>query len=136
VKGLRPDGTPITVMAVDDSPVTRKMIKKALEPEGFCVVGEAGNGKEAVESYPHLQPDIITMDVTMPVMDGLEAAAAIKNINPGQKILMLSAMGDDNLLNEARARGINDFCSKPFKPQQLIDKILNALQKREVGAWV
>jgi len=130
MKGVRPDGTPITVMAVDDSPVTRKMIKKALEPEGFLVVGEAGNGKEAVELYLNLQPDIITMDITMPVMDGLEAAAAIKDINPGQKILMLSAMGDNDLLNEARARGINDFCSKPFKPEQIIEKILIILQSR------
>lgn len=132
MRGLKPDGTPIKVMAVDDSPITRKMIKKALQPEGFVIVGEAGNGKEAVELYPQIQPDIITMDVTMPVMDGLAAASAIKAVNTSQKIIMLSAMGDNDIIAEARALGINDFCSKPFKPEQMVNKILETLGKGEV----
>ncbi len=127
MRGMKADGTPIRVMAVDDSPISRKMIKKALEPEGFLIVGEAGNGKEAVERYPQFQPDIITMDVTMPVMDGLDAASIIKGINPRQKIIMLSAMGDDDIINEAKSRGIDDVCGKPFKTEELLGKIITIL---------
>ncbi|NLW91473.1 MAG: response regulator [Syntrophomonadaceae bacterium] len=123
MKGLKADGTPIRVMAVDDSPVTRKMVRKALEPEGFEIVAEAGNGKEAVEIYASTLPDVITMDVTMPIMDGLEAAGNIKKVNPAQKIIMLSAMGDSDIKADAQSRGITDFCTKPFKPQEMVDKV-------------
>lgn len=129
MKGLKGDGSPYKVMAVDDSPITRKMIKKALEPEGFEIIGEAGNGKEAVDLYAKIQPDIITMDVTMPIMDGLDAALAIKKINPAQRIIMLSAMSDNDILADAQARGIDDFCSKPFKPEEIVGRVLDVLQK-------
>ncbi len=128
MKGLRADGTAIRIMAVDDSPISRKMIKKALEPEGFVIVGEAANGKEAVELYPTIQADVVTMDVTMPVMDGLDAASAIKNINSKQKIIMLSAMGDDDIIKDAKSRGIDDVCAKPFKPDEIIGKIIRILE--------
>lgn len=127
MRGINASGVPITVMAVDDSPVSRKMIKKALEPEGFQIVAEAGNGKQAVDLYPTAKPDVITMDVTMPIMDGLEAASAIKAINSSQRIVMLSAMGDDDIKNEARQRGIDAVCSKPFKPDDIIGTILSIL---------
>ncbi|ADI02492.1 response regulator [Syntrophothermus lipocalidus] len=126
-RGIKPDGSPIKVMAVDDSPVTRKMLKKALEPEGFIIVAEAGNGRDAVAAYAQANPDVITMDVTMPIMDGLEAAAAIKKLNPSQKIIMLSAMGDKDIVAEAQSLGITDFCTKPFKPDEIIGKILKVL---------
>lgn len=127
MKGLKSDGTAIRIMAVDDSSITRKMIKKALEPEGFVIAGEASNGKEAVELYPKIQPDIITMDVTMPIMDGLDAAMAIKAINSQQKIIMISAMGDNDIINQAKSRGIDDFCFKPFKADDMVKKILQVL---------
>lgn len=127
MKGVKSDGSAIRVMAVDDSSITRKMIKKALEPEGFVIAGEAGNGRDAVELYPQIQPDIITMDVTMPIMDGLDAALAIKRINPGQKIIMISAMGDNDIMAEARVRGIDDFCFKPFKADDMVNKVLEVL---------
>lgn len=129
MKGVKADGSPYKVMAVDDSPITRKMIRKALEPEGFEIIGEAGNGKEAVELYAKVQPDIITMDVTMPIMDGLDAALAIKQVNPSQKIIMLSAMSDNDILADAKSRGIDDFCSKPFKPEEIVGRVLEVLQK-------
>jgi two-component system chemotaxis response regulator CheY len=127
MRGLKPDGTPIKVMSVDDSPITRKMIKKALEPEGFNIIGEAGNGKDAVELFSKITPDVITMDVTMPIMDGLDAAYAIKQINPEQRIIMLSAMGDNDIINDAKSRGINHFCSKPFKPEEMINTVLKVM---------
>ncbi len=129
MKGLKADGSPYKVMAVDDSPITRKMIKKALAPEGFEIIGEAGNGKEAIDLYAQIKPDIITMDVTMPIMDGLDAAMAIKKINPAQRIIMLSAMSDNDILADAHARGIDDFCSKPFKPEEIVSRVLEVLQR-------
>ena len=129
MKGLRMDGTAIRVMAVDDSPITRKMIKKALEPEGFEIIGEAGNGKDAVELYHKIKPDIITMDVTMPIMDGLKAAQVIKEQNPAQKIVMLSAMSDQDIVAEARGWGIVHFCAKPFKPEEIVEKILRVISE-------
>jgi two-component system chemotaxis response regulator CheY len=129
VKGLRTDGTAIRVMAVDDSPITRKMIKKALEPEGFEIIGEAGNGRDAVELYNKIKPDVITMDVTMPIMDGLQAAQVIKEQNPAQKIIMLSAMSDQDIVAEAQAWGIVHFCSKPFKPEEIVEKILRVVSE-------
>ncbi|MDD3898756.1 MAG: response regulator [Syntrophomonadaceae bacterium] len=129
MKGLRMDGTAIRVMAVDDSPITRKMIKKALEPEGFEIIGEAGNGKDAVELYHKIKPDIITMDVTMPIMDGLQAAQVIKEQNPAQKIVMLSAMSDQDIVAEARGWGIVHFCAKPFKPEEIVEKILRVISE-------
>lgn len=128
MRGIKADGTPIKVMTVDDSPISRKMVRKALEPEGFLIVGEAGNGKEAVERYPQFQPDVITMDVTMPVMDGLDAASMIKSINPQQRIIILSAMGDEDIINDAKSRGISDICNKPFKVEELLEKILKILE--------
>jgi len=129
MKGLKADGSPIRVMAVDDSPITRKMVRKALEPEGFELVAEAGNGKEALDIYPNIRPDVITMDVTMPIMDGLDAAGNIKKINPAQRIIMLSAMGDADIKADAQSRGITDFCTKPFKPQEMVDKVLEVYNR-------
>ena len=129
MKGLRADGTAIRVMAVDDSPITRKMIKKALEPEGFEIVGEAGNGRDALELYSKINPDVITMDVTMPIMDGLQAAQVIKQQNPAQKIIMLSAMSDNDIVAEAKGWGIVHFCAKPFKPAEIVEKILRVIDE-------
>ncbi len=129
MKGIKADGSPYKVMSVDDSPITRKMIKKALEPEGFEIIGEAGNGKDALDLYARIQPDIITMDVTMPIMDGLDAALAIKKINPAQKIIMLSAMSDEDILADAHSRGIDEFCTKPFKPEEMVARVLEVLQR-------
>ena len=129
MKGVRLDGTAIKVMAVDDSPITRKMIKKALEPEGFAIVGEAANGRDAVELYNRIKPDVITMDVTMPIMDGLQAAQEIKQQNPAQKIIMLSAMSDNDIVAEAKGWGIVHFCAKPFKPAEIVEKILRVIDE-------
>ena len=129
MKGVRLDGTAIKVMAVDDSPITRKMIKKALEPEGFAIVGEAANGRDAVELYNRIKPDVITMDVTMPIMDGLQAAQVIKQQNPAQKIIMLSAMSDNDIVAEAKGWGIVHFCAKPFKPEEIVEKILRVINE-------
>ena len=111
------------VLVIDDSPFVFKAVSRALEGTKWLVVGNALNGQQGLDKYEELQPDVITLDVTMPVMDGLEAAKGLFMMNPNVKIVMLSAMGDDVLLEQAREIGIQHFLTKPFKPEQLIGKL-------------
>ncbi len=113
-----------TVLVVDDAAFMRLNLKNILK-ENFEVVGEAENGKEAIEKYQDLKPDIVTMDITMPVMDGLEAIKAIKDVDPGAKIVVCSAMGQQKIVIQAIEMGAKDFIVKPFKK----DRVLEAVQK-------
>lgn len=117
------------VLVVDDSPLVRKMVKKACMGSEFEVVGEAKNGEEAVQSYRKLNPDIVTLDVTMPVKDGLKAAEEILACNPKAKILLLSAMGDESLLERAQKMGITFSLQKPFTTQVLLEALRNLVRR-------
>jgi two-component system chemotaxis response regulator CheY len=108
------------ILVIDDSPFIYKTVKKALEPHGFEVVDNAANGQIGLEMYEKYNPDLITLDVTMPIMDGIQTAIALKLKNPSVKIIMLSAMGDEVLLNQAKAIGIKHFLTKPFKAEELL----------------
>lgn len=107
------------VLVIDDSPFIFKAVKKALEGNGFQVEDAAPNGKVGVELYEKCCPDLVTLDVTMPIMDGIETAKALFQKNPSVKIIMLSAMGDEVLMEEAKRIGISNFVTKPFKPEEL-----------------
>lgn len=113
------------IMIVDDSPAVHVIIERAVVANGYEVCAHAKNGDEAVKLYATAMPDIITMDITMPVMDGLTASMEILKQNPTAKILMLSAMGDEEIVDKAREIGITHFMKKPFKG----DDIVNALNK-------
>lgn len=113
------------ILIVDDSPLIHSLLRKTLEAQGHEVVGDAKNGKEAVELHEQLNPEVTFMDITMPIMDGIEAARTIKNKNPKANIIMLSAMGDDEIVNEAKQIGIDIFLKKPFNDY----KIISALSK-------
>lgn len=112
-----------TVVVIDDSPFIFKAVKKALEPEGLEVVGHAINGQLGLEMVASLNPDYIVLDITMPVMDGLETARQLFAKDPGVKVVMLSAMGDEDLIRSATEIGIKQFITKPFKPAQLLEAI-------------
>jgi len=101
------------------------MIKDILTKNGFNVVGEAENGAQAVEKYAELQPDLVTMDITMPEMDGISALKKIKETDPNAKILMCSAMGQQAMVIDAIQAGAKDFIVKPFQA----DRVLEAIQK-------
>ncbi len=116
----------IRLMVVDDSPFIHKAVKRALPPEDYEIIGCAENGKDGSEKYFELKPDIVLMDITMPVMDGLEAAQAILGKDPSAKIVMLSAMGDDELIEKAKGFGVKEFMQKPFDPQ-LIKNVLSSV---------
>src|SRR5215510_3218805 len=113
----------LKVLVIDDSPFVFKAVSKALEGSDYVAVDNALNGQMCLEKYEQLKPDVITLDVTMPLMDGLETARALFAVDPSVKIVLLSAMGDETLLNEARSIGVTHFLTKPFKPEGLIEKL-------------
>ena len=111
------------ILVIDDSPFISKTVRKAVEPEGFQVVGQAFNGQEGLEMIREHQPEIIILDVTMPVMDGLETAENIFRKNPNAKVIMLSAMGDEKLVASAKRIGVKHFLNKPFKAEEMVAAI-------------
>ncbi len=117
-----------TVLIVDDALFMRMMIRDILSKDGFEVIGEAENGVEAVERYKEMRPDLVTMDIVMPEMDGIEAVRQIMKIDPNAKILMCSAMGQQPLVVEALEAGAKDFIIKPFQPSKVIEAVEKALK--------
>lgn len=110
---------------VDDTAFMRMMVRKIVERMGHDVVAEASNGLEAVDLYGKLNPDVVTMDITMPEMDGLHAVRAIKAIDSSAKIVMCSAMGQKEMVVDAIKSGAKDFIVKPFQE----DKVIEVLSK-------
>jgi len=111
------------VLIVDDSPIIHNLLAKELVAHGLTVCGDAKNGAEGVELFEKLKPDVVFMDITMPVMDGLEAAKIIKEKNPSAKIIMLTAMGDDEIIEQAYQAGVDVFLKKPFDHYKIISAI-------------
>lgn len=111
------------VLIVDDAAFMRFTLKMMLENNGFNVVGEAENGNIGVKKYKELSPDIVTMDITMPVMDGLQALKELKKINPNANVIMISAMGQENMVRDAVISGAKGFIVKPFKEEVILKAI-------------
>ena len=115
----------MNILIVDDAMFMRTMLKSILSKSGFNVVGEAGNGREALEKYKELKPDIVTLDITMPEMDGLQAIKEIMKIDSNARVIMCSAMGQQAMVIESIQAGAKDFIVKPFQA----DRVLEAVQK-------
>ena len=115
------------VLIVDDAAFMRMMIKDILEKNGFEVIGEASNGIKAVELYKKDKPDIVTMDITMPDMDGIQAVKAIKEFDPAAKVIMCSAMGQQTMVMDAIRAGARDFIVKPFQADRVLEAIKKAI---------
>jgi len=118
------------ILIVDDAVFMRQMLGKLLTEQGHKVCGEASNAKEAVEKYRQLKPDLVTMDVVMPLMEELDGIGAVKEIikfDLDAKILVVSVMAHQNLVIEAIRAGAKDFITKPFQPSRLIEAVRKAL---------
>lgn len=115
------------VLVVDDAAFMRMMIKDILSKNGFEVVGEAENGQIAIDKYQELSPDLVTMDITMPELDGIAAVKAIKKVNPAAIIIMCSAMGQQSMVIEAIQAGAKDFIVKPFQADRVVEAVKKAL---------
>ncbi|MGE4354447.1 MAG: response regulator [Oscillospiraceae bacterium] len=111
------------IMVVDDAAFMRITIRNMLKKSEHVVVGEAENGKVAIERYKELNPDIVTMDITMPEMDGLSALKEILKINPKANVIMVSAMGQETMVREAIVSGAKGFIVKPFKENGILSAI-------------
>ncbi len=116
-----------TVLVCDDALFMRTMVKDILTQAGFSVVGEAENGDQAVEKYRTLNPDLVTMDIIMPEMGGIEAVKKIIELDPQARILMCSAMGQQALVHEAIQAGARDFVVKPFQPSRVLEAVQRVL---------
>ena len=107
------------VLIVDDSILMRRMVKDTLVSDGWEVVGEACNGREAVEMYEKFRPDAVTLDIIMPGSDGMKALQMILHIDPEAKVVVVSVLNQTKLISEAIRSGAQDFIAKPFLPEQL-----------------
>ncbi|MDF2675106.1 MAG: response regulator [Clostridiales bacterium] len=115
------------VLIVDDAAFMRMMIKDILVKNGFEISGEAPNGIKAIELYKAEQPDIVTLDITMPEMDGIQALKEIRSYDPNSKVIMCSAMGQQAMVMEAIKSGAKDFIVKPFQSERVLEAIKKVL---------
>ncbi|HEY0303580.1 MAG TPA: response regulator [Longimicrobiales bacterium] len=116
-----------TVLICDDAVFMRTMLSDILSNAGFSVVGHAQTGAEAVARYKELQPDLVTMDIVMPDMGGIDAVREITKFDPQAKVLMCSAMGQQALVVEAIQAGAKDFVVKPFQPSRVLEAVQRVL---------
>lgn len=117
------------VLIVDDAAFMRMMLRDILTKNGYEVAGEAENGAQAIERYKEVKPDLVTMDITMPEMDGITAVREIKKLDPHARIVMVSAMGQQAMVIEAIQAGALDFVVKPFQPDRVIEAVKKALSR-------
>ncbi|SDJ01651.1 response regulator [Salimicrobium halophilum] len=115
------------VLIVDDAAFMRMMVKDILTKNGYEVVGEAENGQQAVDMYSEHKPDLVTLDITMPEKDGIQALKEIKEKDADANVIMCSAMGQQAMVVDAIQAGAKDFIVKPFQADRVIEAIQKAL---------
>jgi two-component system chemotaxis response regulator CheY len=115
------------ILIVDDAAFMRMMVRDILQKNNYEICGEAVNGLDAIEKYENLKPDLVTMDITMPEMDGISALREIKKNNPNAIVIMCSAMGQQSMVIDAIQAGAKDFVVKPFQQDRVIEAINKAL---------
>ncbi len=108
------------VLVADDASFMRMIIRRILEKEGHEVIGEANNGAVCIERYKELTPDIVTLDITMPEMDGITALKSLMEYDPNANVIMISALGEEHMIREAIAIGAKNFIIKPFQEAQVV----------------
>jgi two-component system chemotaxis response regulator CheY len=118
------------ILVVDDAPIIRLMLKDILVANGYEVVGEGGDGNEGVQKYKDLKPDLVTMDITMPEKDGIQALEEILTIDEDARVIMITAIDQRESLMDAIRSGATDYIIKPFET----DRVLSAIKKALGGA--
>ena len=129
-EGVRVDGTKIRVLIVDDSIFVAKQLGQILTSEGYEIVATAVDGKDGVDKYKELCPnvDLVTMDITMPNCDGIQSLKQIKAADAGANVVMCSAMGQQAMVIESIQSGARDFIVKPFQPDRVIEAVKKAVE--------
>ncbi|MCX7781824.1 MAG: response regulator [Negativicutes bacterium] len=118
------------ILVCDDSTFMRMMLKKVLIENGHEVIAEAGDGKEAIQLHRKFRPDLTTMDITMPKVDGIEAVRIIHKEQPLARIIMVTAIGQRAIITDALKAGASDFIVKPFDPAQVVSTVKKVLSLR------
>lgn len=128
--GRRPDGSSYRVLVVDDSMFVTKQIGQILTSEGFEVVGTAGDGEQGVEKYKELFPnvDLVTMDITMPKMDGVTALEKIMEFDKNARVVMISALGKQDLVKQSLLLGAKNYIVKPLDRTKVLERVISSLQ--------
>jgi two-component system, chemotaxis family, chemotaxis protein CheY len=129
--GFKDDETPFRVLIVDDSMFVKKQLSQILGSEGFDVVDTAANGQEAIEKYKVLFPkiDLVTMDITMPVMEGIESLKHIMEFDKNAKVIMVSAIGKEDMVKQSLLLGAKNYIVKPLDRKKVLDRVLKVLRK-------
>ncbi len=117
----------VNVLIVDDLTFIKIVLRDIIEKAGFRVVGEASNGEQAITMYQDTRPDVVLMDITMPGMDGLTALKRIREIDAAARVIICSALGQQQLILQAIQAGAKDFIVKPFQPRRVIAALKKAL---------
>ena len=128
--GRKPDGTPVRVLVVDDSMFVTKQIGQILTSEGFEVVATAGDGEQGVEKYKELFPniDLVTMDITMPKMDGVTALEKIMEFDKNARVVMISALGKQDLVKQSLLLGAKNYIVKPLDRAKVLERVVSSLE--------
>ncbi|HPO49579.1 MAG TPA: response regulator [Spirochaetota bacterium] len=129
--GLRPDGTPYKILIVDDSIFVKKQLSQILQSEQFDVVDTAGDGEEAIEKYKENYPniDLVTMDITMPKLDGISALEKIIEFDKNAKVIMISALGKQELVKKSLLLGAKNYIVKPLDRKKVLERIVMILKR-------
>ena len=114
------------VLIVDDLPMMRQALRSVLEEAGYVVAGEAIDGNQGVLGYMQHKPDVVLLDIVMPKLDGIAALKQIIRIDPGAKVIMCSALGEQSLIFRAIQLGARDFIVKPFRPERVVESVRQA----------
>lgn len=130
-EGVREDGSPYRVLVVDDSMFVTKQIQQILTSEGFEIVGVAMDGAEGVEKYKELHPnvDFVTMDITMPKMDGVTALEKIIEFDKNAVVIMISALGKQDLVKQSLMIGAKNYIVKPLDRKKVLERIVSSLNR-------
>ena len=130
-QGIKPDGTPFKVLLVDDSVFVTKQISQILGSEGYEIAGVAGDGFEGVQKYKELCPnvDLVTMDITMPKMDGITALEQIMEFDKNARVVMITALGKEELVKKAILMGAKNYIFKPLDRKSVLERVASILAK-------
>ncbi len=130
-EGRKPDGTPYRVLIIDDSMFIAKQLGQILSSEGFDVVGTATDGVQGIEKYKELFPnvDLVTMDITMPVMDGVSALEKILEFDKTATVIMVSALGKEDVVKKSLLIGAKSYIVKPLDRKKVLERVLSVLKR-------
>jgi len=129
-EGLKPEGTPYRVLVVDDSMFIAKQLGQILTSEGFEVAATAADGAQGLDKYKELHPnlDVVTMDITMPVMDGVSALEKILEFDKNAKVIMVSALGKEDVVKKCLLMGAKSYIVKPLDRKKVLERLVSVLK--------